>query len=357
VVAGAESPGRALAERRAELGRIAGIETFVLVIDVVIVSALAYWLKSALALGIGSLLRSLIDVGLSYAVFPARPRAQIDPVARREFLGAGREFLLMAIGSYVTIYGDNLAVGSFLGAHALGIYVVAYKLAELPLSVLVAVTKRLFFPVLSRLQHDRELLRQLVTESLLAQVLIVWPTAIGACLFADVLIPALYGAEYVEAIPVLRALVFLTLGRSVANMFVTVLMAAGRYDQLSSLKWLEVVVFVPTLLIGLWLGGLVGAALGTGLAYLFAAGIRIVTICREQGLTGRDQALVFGLPTLLVIVAAGAAWLVREMLHAQPIGASFALSCGVFCLVYIGAAVPILGGRLTQLFQFFTGRR
>lgn len=356
-VAGCESPGRVLAERDAALGRIAAIETVVIVAELIVTSALAYLLRSALALGIGSLLRSALDVALSYAVFPVRPRLQLDPDARREFMSAGFQFLLMAVGAYITIYGDNAAIGALLGAQALGIYVVAYKLAEIPLTALVAVSKRVLFPVLSRLQRTPVLLRQIVTESLLAQVAVVWPAAVGMYLFADILIPALYGDAFREAIVVLRALVFLTLGRSVANMIVAVLMASGRYDQLTSLKWLEILVFLPTLLVGLELFGLVGAAWGAGLGYVFAGGLRVVAICREQGLTGKDMLRTFGAPSIVVLLAALPASGLRGALHsAQPFLAA-ALSCVVFGFVYVVGSVSVYGRELRQLYRFFVGQR
>jgi len=323
------NPAAVLETRDSQFTRVAIMEACVAIIDCGATVLLAYWFKSAAALGWGALVRSFAEVGLSFVLFRAKMRFAVDPAATKEFLAAGWYLMLHAVGAYITLYGDNALVGAILGTHALGLYAVAYRLAELPFSTLFSITRRLLFPVMSRLQSDEPRLREVVKTSMLAQMLFLWPSVVVLTVFPDFILHTIYGERFVDAVNVLRALGFLTLGRAVAILVGTVLLSAGRYDQVSRLKWLEVGVFLPTLALGLYLGGLVGAALASGGAYTLAAVSRTVALRKHMGLGLGDvlhSLLSPALPALGALVPVG---LLRLVLH-QPV-----VELALFCTCYL----------------------
>jgi len=93
-----------------------------------------------------------------------------------------------------------LLVGAALGADALGIIQFAETTAFFP-SVLVLIVRRVYFPFLSRLQHDRTAFRDEFEQ---AVVLCAIPTFFFFGLFAGAAAPVvriIYGAKWVAAVP------------------------------------------------------------------------------------------------------------------------------------------------------------
>jgi O-antigen/teichoic acid export membrane protein len=350
-ISGWESPGRMLAERDVRFPRIVFGETLVAVLDFVIVAALALWLKSALALAVGAIVRAAIEVSLSFILFPVAVSLRADRDARREYLKAGGHLLLLTLGSYVTIYGDNASIGALLGAQALGFYVVAYRLAELPFSAMFAITRRLLFPILSRLQADKARWRAVMLDSFALQMLALWPAAVGLCVFADSVILLVYGPQYTASIVVLRALLLLSIGRGMTTMIGTVLLSEARYDYVSRLKWMEVSFFLPGVLTGIYFGGLVGAALGAGGGYLAAGIVRAITLCRDQKIGAGEALRAFALPGAVAGVAATAGFAVQTATTHR-----FWLPAAAFVGAYIALALLLERRRLRRIVELMRNR-
>jgi teichuronic acid exporter len=323
------NPATVLETRHSQFTRVAILEACVAVIDCGATVTLAYWLKSAVALGWGAVVRSFAEVGLSFLLFPAKFSIGMDRTAAKEFLTAGWYLMLHAIGAYITLYGDNALVGAILGTHALGLYAVAYRLAELPFSTLFSITHRVMFPLMSRLQGDQARLREVVKSTILAQMLFIWPCVVVLTAFPHFILHTIYGERFAEAVNVLRALGLLTLGRAVAILVGTVLLSAGRYDQVSRLKWLEVGVFLPTLALGLYFGGLVGAALASGGAYMVAAISRTIAVRKHMGLRLGEVVYSLLFPALPAAGAYVPVLLLGLVLH-QPM-----VELAVFCVGYL----------------------
>jgi O-antigen/teichoic acid export membrane protein len=351
LVSGWQSPGRLLAEREARFGRLAVAEIVVTILDAVVVIGLAAWLRTATALALASVVRACVEVALSFVLFPAEVRLRAERQPARELFAASGHFVVLALGSYVTIYGDNGAVGTLLGTHALGLYVVAYQLAQMPFSPLFAVTKRLLFPVLSRLQTHTAALRSVVLDTTYAQFVVLLPLAVGMSWFADLLVPLLYGPAYVEAVDVLRALILVSVGRGLANIVGPALLAAGRYAFLSRIKWVEVVVFVPAVLFGIHLWGVVGAALGAGASYLLSGALHVTAVRREHRLPLLQVARALGVPALTAAVAVAIG-------HGfERATANRWCTAATFAVAYIAATALTQRGRVTEVLGFFRGAR
>ncbi len=63
-------------------------------------------------------------------------------------------FSLSRIFNFFALFGDNLVVGRYLAADALGLYSRAYNLMNLPTNVYSAVADRVVFPAMSRVQSE-----------------------------------------------------------------------------------------------------------------------------------------------------------------------------------------------------------
>ena len=121
------------------------------------------------------------------------------------------------------------------------------------------------------------------------QVSILLPLIVFILLVPDALINGLYGPHWKQSIPVVRALCLVMLGRGLTNIFVPYLMATGAYRYIANIKLWETGIFLIGVVAGARLAGLIGVAVGVGIAYAFAAGLRALYVIK----VGEDYSLSF----------------------------------------------------------------
>jgi O-antigen/teichoic acid export membrane protein len=102
--------------------------------------------------------------------------------------------------TFLASQSDRLILGKLLTLEMLGVYTVAFALADLPKSLMLSVTSKVVFPVISKqLDVPRSQLRQnILDKRKLLLLLISFPLAILAC-FGDQLILNLYDQRYEQA--------------------------------------------------------------------------------------------------------------------------------------------------------------
>jgi O-antigen/teichoic acid export membrane protein len=101
---------------------------------------------------------------------------------------------------------DNVAVARFLGAGPLGVYNVAWRLAELPNTVIALVVGRVMFSVYSRLQHDLAAVRAAYVQNLQRTMLLALPVTVTLGLGAEPIVLGLLGDAWEGAVGPLRLL-------------------------------------------------------------------------------------------------------------------------------------------------------
>ncbi|HEY8257825.1 MAG TPA: lipopolysaccharide biosynthesis protein [Gemmatimonadales bacterium] len=85
---------------------------------------------------------------------PLKP--SLNYKASHDLLSFGFGHSLAQIGTVLSQQGDNMVVGRWLGAAALGIYGRAYNLMVMPATVFGKIVNRVLFPVMSQVQDERE---------------------------------------------------------------------------------------------------------------------------------------------------------------------------------------------------------
>lgn len=124
---------------------------------------------------------------------------------------------------------DQLAIGTFLGAGALGVYTVAYNLAMQPFTRINPVLTQVSFPVFAKVKDDDAKLLRGYRRGVRVLTAINAPLLIGLIAVAPILIPAFLGPGWEESIPVLQILCVFVLLRSVSNINIGLILAKGKY--------------------------------------------------------------------------------------------------------------------------------
>jgi PST family polysaccharide transporter len=259
------------------------------------------------SLVIGQLVGTLAGVILTWMVEPWRPRLFIDLRLARGMLGFGSSVI---VDDALSIIGDNMdyvIIGRIFGESMLGIYLLAYRLPELLVISLLWILARTLFPAYAAIQDNPELLRRGFLTTIRFVAIISLPVCLGLGLVADPIIRVAFGPQWLEAIPVLRALAGFAFISSIGFNVGDVYKAVGRADILARLSIVNLLMLVPALWIGSrW--GLVGVALGhvvVSVLYMvlrLSVATRFVQVSVTDILRELRPALVAGLALAVAVV-------------------------------------------------------
>jgi PST family polysaccharide transporter len=150
---------------------------------------------------------------------------------------------------------DYLVVGRVLGATALGIYVLGFRLPDLLVRQLCQVLGQVLLPVYARVGRESGSLGSAFTATLSYVFAITAPVSIGMALVATPLVEALFGEKWLQAASVIPPIAIYTLLISISFNVGHVFRALDRPDVLLRLSMLRGAIALPTLIgAALWIG-------------------------------------------------------------------------------------------------------
>lgn len=162
--------------------------------------------------------------------------------------------------------GDNLIIGKFLGAWALGIYDFAYNLMLKPLQYISFTVGRSLFPALSQIQKDKAQVRDIYLKSIKVISLITFPMMGGMWIIASDAIPLMFGEKWLPAVPVFQILCLIGATQSVGTTVGTILLSQDRADLA-----FKMTIFVSPFFWIAFLAGLPWGIVGVAKAYAFVS--------------------------------------------------------------------------------------
>lgn len=181
----------------------------------------AYW-----ALVLGNLLYVLVRSAL---VLKARPHRFAMPrlgSMRKELLFGWHTLVAtFAYGSYEKL--DNVTAGRILGQAALGLYGMAWNLANIPSDRVTSLVTGVVPSYFASVQKDPAALRRYLRGLTEALALATFPATIGFALVARDLVPLALGRKWLGMVPALEVLCVYVSFRSIAPLLDRVLTAVG----------------------------------------------------------------------------------------------------------------------------------
>jgi O-antigen/teichoic acid export membrane protein len=207
-----------------------------------------------------------VSAALVWSFSSWRPHLRFSMASLRDLGGYSGNVL----GSRLLFYGnrnlDNLLVGRFLGAAALGAYAVSYNIMLAPLSQISLPLQDVLFPALSRMQDDYERITRawLRANRLVASITI--PGMLGLIAVAPEFVAVVLGPKWDAAVPVLQILAWVGLLQSLQGLNGTVLRAVDRTGTL--LRYSFVVLVVSSIA---FVAGLPFGVVGVAAAYAISS--------------------------------------------------------------------------------------
>jgi len=148
------------------------------------------------ALVLGNVSQVTLRLIAMYVVTRHPVKPTLNWRAGADLLSFGLGHSLGQIGMVVSEQGDNLVVGRWLGAAALGVYGRAYNLMVMPATVFGRIVNRVLFPVMAQVQDERRRLGAAYERSLAIVGLASLPLAAFLWVVAPEFIPVLLGPQW-----------------------------------------------------------------------------------------------------------------------------------------------------------------
>ncbi|WP_188779890.1 lipopolysaccharide biosynthesis protein [Marmoricola endophyticus] len=294
-----------LLSRRLHFGRLAGAELASYAVGyggVAVTLALLGFGPWAIVWGqLGqSAMRALLVTVL--APYPYRP--SLERRVAGELLNFGAGLTLGRIASWAATQVDNVVVGRYLGAAALGFYGRAYQLVQMPANLFGQVANEVLFPAMAARQDDLRTLRRVFGMGVGVLTALALPVSVLAAATSEPLVRLLLGDQWLPLRAAFDIIIFGLLFRTTSKLTDALMKARGAVYR----RAVRNTVFAVLVFVGAYVGqrwGLHGVAVGVlvalGLNYAYSAQLCL----RLIEMRWREFAAAH-LPALAPAVAAGA---------------------------------------------------
>jgi O-antigen/teichoic acid export membrane protein len=257
---------KALLQREMNFRALAGIDVASYALGYGVTGiALAYFGWGLWALVAAQVATAAVATSLLLAVRRPPVRVLFQLQALKELLSFGAGFSLVRIGNFAAGQGDNVVVGRWLGAEALGVYGRAYQFVLLPANLFGSVVDRVLFPAMASVQQEPERLARAYTRAVALIAMLALPTSAVLLVLAPEIVLLLLGSQWDAVVLPFQILAASLLFRTSYKMSDSLARATGAVYRSAWRQW----VYAGAVMLGSWLGhfwGLSGAAAGVAAA-------------------------------------------------------------------------------------------
>jgi O-antigen/teichoic acid export membrane protein len=222
-----------------------------------------------------TLLHSLLALVLLQFIIPDKPRFAFDRSAARELFQYGRFIVGTTVLAVVLYNIDKFYISKFGGLAALGIYVLALNLAELPVKQFSFLVGNVMFPVYSRLEGSGRTLRTVFLKTLKYTSSVTLPMAVGLSLFGPPLVGHFFGSRWDGLGAPLRVLALYAAFRSISSITHDLFKATGNANLMQRAFAFRLAAVALLGIPAVYMHGLVGIAILLVLTYA-------ATLCWEM---------------------------------------------------------------------------
>jgi PST family polysaccharide transporter len=212
------------------------------------------------------LARTTVTAVAAWWLAPWKPVGRFAWQRFREMASFGRHIVAGNLLGFVGSYLDNIVVGRWLGAEALGLYGTAFRWGRLPPEAVSTTVTQVVFPSYVAVRDDAGRLKAAYLRVLRAVSTLALPVSLGLLLTAPVLVGTLYPPRWEGMVAPLQIFAVFGLVNAIVATTADVFKAVNRPAWIPGLA----AVHLPVLILSLWLLTPYGPA-GAATALLVAA--------------------------------------------------------------------------------------
>ncbi len=268
---------------------------------------------AALGLGAYSFVLPLpFAAAIKAVIFWCKAPLQIRPGHRRlqyrHLVGSGLMVLSTRVMNAAVNQGDYIVLGLLASQTVVGVYFFAFRLAAQPLQMLAGSFGGVLFPAFRQLEDDagRQMEAALRASRILAYA--ITPVCFLQAAEAPPLLHLMFGHRWDGAVPLVQILSLGLPGDALAWVAGALLIARGEFKRDVRLVAMFTPPFFVCVLLGVWLGGAVGVAIGVSLFYALIKPLNSWLVFRHA-MRMADILQIYVVPLTLGFVTIGAATL------------------------------------------------
>ncbi|SEM04838.1 polysaccharide transporter, PST family [Syntrophus gentianae] len=250
-----------LLQKELQFNRLAGITILGYLTNAVVSILLAWAGRGVYSLIWGQFANSVVRVMALILTNPNqwRPTLHFSFSDLKGYLGFGFYQMGDKTANYFNVYLIQILLGSMLGAKALGYYTLAFDLVYKPTSAITPIITRVAFPVFSKIQENKLLMKKGYMKVLQLLSSVNFPVTLGMAALAPVAVPVIYGERWMPSVILIQILAFIALLRSSGSPVSALMLGNGKADWGFHWSVGKMVFQIPGLYLGAKLGGAVGA--------------------------------------------------------------------------------------------------
>jgi O-antigen/teichoic acid export membrane protein len=260
---------QALLLRRLRFGHVAFVETFALAASgaLAVGLALAGWgVWSLVAQSVaGAVFTAALMLPLS-GFNPLSPAARPAWARLRELARFSAPLTGYQILNFFSRNLDDVLIGRFLGAQALGYYGMAYRIMMFPLQKVSGIVGRVSFPTFASMGDDVARIRPVYLKSVQYIALLTFPLMAAVMVTAPELTRAAFGPQWAPVAPLVRVLALAGMAGAVGTTVGSLFLARGRSGLMLAWEVIASCVYILAIVAGLWWG-----LMGVAVAYTAAS--------------------------------------------------------------------------------------
>ena len=307
----------AMLVRRMQFGRSSGarISGALATLGVSVICGLkgyAYW-----SLVWGTLAGTIVTTLLLFVLSPFRPGLPNRGSGVRELVGFGANVTAFNFVNYFSRNLDNILIGKFVGADALGLYGRAYQLLMFPIINLRAPIESVAFPAMSQLDPKSDEFRSYYCDLISLLAILTMPLMAWMFVAADEIIFIVLGPKWSAVAPIFSILAIVGFVQPVTSLRGIVLLSSGQSRRHLYAGILTALIVSFAFCVGIFWG-----ALGVAVSYVCAVWGLLIPVqiycCKGTSIRLLDFFRSCALPLLASLVAAALVLLFGEGFEEMP---------------------------------------
>lgn len=302
---------------------------------------------------------------LLWALSPWRPSLRFSWASLKALGGFSSYLLGHRLLYYFHRNADNILIGRYLGATALGAYALAYNIMLVPFTRIAGPVQRVLGPAFARMQDEPRRIADAWVRAVRLVGALAIPSLLGLMVVAPDFVSVVLGDQWAAAVPLIQVLAIVGIVQSLQSISTDILQARGQANTIFRFSVLFTVTHTAGFIVGLeW--GVVGVAAAYAITSILVEPIYTVLTARSIGvspwLVVRGLRGIFEASALMTAVVLLARLGLVEL--GVPAGARLVLCAGLGALVFLAASAwrapeawsdlrgilrDALGGRLARL--------
>jgi O-antigen/teichoic acid export membrane protein len=242
--------------------------------------AVALITRDAWALIAQQVAEAIVSTTLLWWFSPWRPTFRFSRASLRALGGFSAPLVGHRLLYYFHRNADNILIGRYVGAAALGAYALAYNIMLFPFSRIAGPVQRVLAPAFARMQDEPERMADAWMRTVRMVGTISIPALCGIVVVAPDFVQVVLGTKWEPVVPILQVLAWVGIVQSLQSLNTDILQARGRTTVVLKFTILFTATHTVAFVIGLqW--GVVGVAAAYAISTTLVEPVYTVLTARE----------------------------------------------------------------------------